>query len=280
MKKLMVLIGLIVLVVGGVYLMTATGKTVDVAWTEADYEQAMAKLPIRLDTIESVNLEALAMNGYTAAGSLPAEVDFSSEEFSALVAKANDAKGPIRGTKLRFTGQDAGEVSFRLSDGFAQFLRSYGLVGWEPGFTAALRVAAVMPLSGGLTEQLVAYVADYVGNKPVYANGYLRKTGPNAVEADITTLKVGQLSMNDAVISRTEYEVTRILNAVITRAGLPRLRLRLPDLGGAAQHQRRHRPGARLQHRGAPNRRGQDLLQGDPAGGNHRHLPVNGDRRL
>lgn len=31
MKKLMVLIGLIVLVVGGVYLMTATGKTVDVA---------------------------------------------------------------------------------------------------------------------------------------------------------------------------------------------------------------------------------------------------------
>lgn len=215
MKKLMVLIGLIVLVVGGVYLMTATGKTVDVAWTEADYEQAMAKLPIRLDTIESVNLEALAMNGYTAAGSLPAEVDFSSEEFSALVAKANDAKGPIRGTKLRFTGQDAGEVSFRLSDGFAQFLRSYGLVGWEPGFTAALRVAAVMPLSGGLTEQLVAYVADYVGNKPVYANGYLRKTGPNAVEADITTLKVGQLSMNDAVISRTEYEVTRILNAVI-----------------------------------------------------------------
>lgn len=215
MKKLMGFLVFIALIAGGVFFATSTGKTVDTTWTEADYTAATAKTPIKLDSIESVNLEALATGKYQTTGSQPAEVTYSSPEFGALVAKANDVKGPIRGTRLKFTGTDAGEVSFKLSDGFAQFLKSYGLMSYKPAFSAVLKLATVMPLSGGLTEQLIGMVTDYVGNKPVYANGFLRKTGTNSVEVDITSLSVGQIPMNDQVVGRTESEVTRILNAVL-----------------------------------------------------------------
>lgn len=215
MKKLVGFLIFIAIIAGGVFFVTGTGKTVDVSWTEADYTAAAGKTPIVFDSIESVNLEALATGKYQATGTQPAEVTYTSAEFSSLVAKANDAKGPIRGTRLKFTGTDAGEVSFKLSEGISQFLKSYGLMSYEPAFSAVMKVASVMPLSGGLTDQLVGLVTDYVGNKPVYADGYLRRTGTNSIEIKITSLSVGQIPMNAQVVGRTEYEVTRILNAVI-----------------------------------------------------------------
>jgi hypothetical protein len=55
---------------------------------------------------------------------------------------------------------------------------------------------------------------NYVGGKPVYANGYLRRTSGNTVEIKITELKVGAISMSPEIISRTEYEVGIIVNGL------------------------------------------------------------------
>lgn len=216
-KALLGLIIIIILVVGGIYVFISTGKTVDVTWTEADYETAYEKSQINVESIEELNLVTLAKGDFTTSGTNAIEAAFSNEEMSALIDTANANGGPITDFKVSFNGNNQGEMSFNLTDAFIDFIKEQNMVESESQrLLVSISPFTLASTSSSMSDTVIKIITNVAANKPVYAKGTLIRTSSNSISIDITSLQVGQLQMSDSVINKVETEVVRFVNGLIT----------------------------------------------------------------
>lgn len=217
MKKFFLgLFVLIILVVSAFFGVISFGKTVNTTYTDADLTQALEESQVKVDNIQSLNLFNVAQNQVTYVGSHPVVVNFSDSEMTALVDQANNDKGPFQNYRMKFTGTDQGEMSFKLSDQFTKFLQEKGYINTrKPSFLVAHN-PYLMTLSVSTTDNIIKYISGLVDGKPVYAKGYLRRVDNNTVDIEISSLQVGVVPMTTDVISRVEREVLMIVNALIS----------------------------------------------------------------
>lgn len=217
MKKLFLgLVLLIVIVVAGFLGVVSFGKTVDTTYTEADLTQALDNSQVKVDAIQSLNLFNVAQNKVAYVGSHPVEVTFTNSEMTALVDQANNDSGPFQNYRMKFIGNDEGEMSFKLSDHFTQFLQEKGYINGRKQSFLVAHNPYLRTLSVTVTDNIVKYISGLVDGKPVYAKGYLRRVDNNSVDIEISALQVGMVPMTADVISRVETEVIIIVNALIS----------------------------------------------------------------
>ncbi len=219
-KIILIVIALFILVpivIGYVFL--NTGETLEVTWNEADFTSGLEKSNVQISNIQDINMEALVRKAFSTSGTVEVETHFTNEEMSALIASANDEVGPLKNFKVSFEGEGNGAVRFQLSERFTDFLQeSLILEGGNIPFMQLGNERFLMGVqaSSTLTEFVVDYITNAANNKPVYATGSLSRAGNQSIRANIDTLYVGRIPMNDYVIQRVEDEVERIANAIIT----------------------------------------------------------------
>lgn len=218
MKK--VLLGLLiifVLVAAGGYIFLSTGKKVDVKWDEADYNSAIEKSSVTVADIEELNLVTLARGDFTTTGTHPIEASFTNAEMSALIDTANANGGPISDFKVSFNGDNEGEMSFKLTDAFIDFIQEQNMV--ELQNQNLFAITSFFPLAStgnSMTDTVIKIITNVAANKPVYAKGTLMRTSDNSVSINITALQVGQLQMSQSVINKVETEVLNFVNALLS----------------------------------------------------------------
>lgn len=218
MKKfLMGLLIIVFLVVVGGFVFISTGKHVSVEWDEADYNTARDKSQIEVADIEEINLITLARGDFTTSGTHQIETSFTNAEMSALIDTANANGGPITNFKVSFNGNNEGEMSFKLTDAFIDFIQKQNMI-QRTNQKIALN-AFLIPLasaSSSTTDTVIKIITSVAVNKPVYANGTLSRSDSNTVNIHITTLKVGQLTLSDDIVRKVETEVLRFVNHLLT----------------------------------------------------------------
>lgn len=218
MKKFFLgLIILILIIVIGGFFFLSSGKELAVEWDETDYVTALEKADVLVGDIEELNLITLARGDFTTSGTNQIETAFSNAEMSALIHKANANGGPISNFKVSFNGDNEGELSFRLTDDFINFIQEQNMIQRTKQKMATLRF--LMPLastSNNMTDTVIKIISSVASNKPVYAKGTLSRTGSNTVNIDITSLQVGQLTLNDAIVSTVENEVLIFVNRILS----------------------------------------------------------------
>lgn len=218
MKKVFlgIFILLLLLVVGG-YVFISTGKQVDVTWDEADYVTALDKSNIEVTEIEEINLVTLAKGNFSTSGTNQIEASFSNAEMSALIDTANANGGPITNFKVSFNGNNEGEMSFKLTDSFIDFIQEQNMI--QLSNQKIAYNAFLIPLasaSNSTSDTVIKVISAVASNKPVYAKGTLTRTNENAVSIHIDSLKVGQLTLGEGVVRKVESEVLNFVNNLLT----------------------------------------------------------------
>ena len=218
LKRVLVGFGVVLLlvVVSG-YFALNTGPKVQTEWSEADLASGLEKSGVTIADISEIDLETLTRGNFTTSGTNQVDEVFTQEEMSALIASANDAGGPIRDFKVAFNGDGKGEVSFRLSENFTEFLQDWYVVQRPSFINRAYANGSDFAGSsnGGVTQALIDYIVSYVDDRPVYANGELFRDSANSVRIRIDSLRVGRVPMSETVIARVEQEVVAIVNSII-----------------------------------------------------------------
>jgi len=189
------------LLVGGVLFALNTGPQVDTTWDEQDFQQGLEKSQVKIENIEELNLETLIKEEFSTQGANEVDNQFTSQEMSALVSKANQAGGPIRDVKVSFGDNGEGEVSFKLSENAIDFLKDYHVI--SPG--------------SALMDQAVNYVANVANNKPVYTSGKLTRTSHDSVNIQLDQLTVGRVPVPNEALHRVGEETERVVNTIITQ---------------------------------------------------------------
>jgi hypothetical protein len=218
MKKFfMFLLILLAIGFGAGYFFLNTGTTVDVQYTNSDYQSVLQKTNVKTNAIESINLIAIGQGDYKTVGQQAADVSFSNAEMSALIEEANKVRGPISDFRVAFHDNNNGELSFNLTENFVDFLVEENIVrNLEKKRMVMSPILALTSANADLTNFVVNYITSVAANKPVYASGELTKTSNNSINVRIDSLKVGRVNMNERVISRVELEVTAFVNRFIT----------------------------------------------------------------
>jgi len=218
MKKFLAgLLLIIVLVAIGGFVFFSTGKQVDVDWDETDYVTALDKSDIVVADIEEINLVTLASGEFTTSGTNQIENSFTNAEMSALIDTANANGGPITNFKVSFIGNNEGEMSFKITDAFIDFIQEQNMIkltNQKMAYNSFL-----MPLasaSNSASDTVIKIISSVASNKPVYARGTLSRTNANAVSIEITTLKVGQLTLSEDIVNKVESEVLRFVNNLLS----------------------------------------------------------------
>jgi hypothetical protein len=218
MKKIFTgLLIIIVLVSVGGFIFFSTGKQVAVDWDETDYVTALDKSSIEVANIEEINLVTLARGDFTTSGTNEIEASFTNSEMSALIDTANANGGPITNFKVAFNGNNEGEMSFRITDAFIDFIQEQNMIQLTNQKTAYN--SFLMPLasaSNSVSDTVIKIISSVASNKPVYARGTLSRANDNAVSIEITTLKVGQLTLGEDVVQKVEDQVLIFVNRLLS----------------------------------------------------------------
>ena len=218
LKFLAVLIILVVILGGAGYLLLNLGRSVNVDWTQDDLDSLVSKTGVDVSGIENLNVENIARNSYTTSGVDQVDTAISSEEFSAMVAAANDETGPLRDFKVNFMDDGELEMSFKLSPEIAELIEEAGIfeeIELQSSGVSFLNMTSSGNLS--LTQKLVEYLSQAVNNKPIYAKGILERSGYNTVKVKIEEIKVGFVPLDrstlDLIEEKTEYFVNNFLSS-------------------------------------------------------------------
>ncbi len=218
MKKFFLGLLVIILLVGiGGFVFFSTGKQVDVKWDETDYVTAVDKTSIEVADIEEINLITLARGDFTTSGTNQIESSFTNAEMSAIIDTANANGGPITNFKVAFNGNNEGEMSFKLTDAFIDFIQEQNMIQLTNQKIAYN--AFLMPLasaSNSASDTVIKIISSVASNKPVYAKGTLSRTNSNTVNIYISTLKVGQLTLSEDIVRKVESEVLLFVNNLLT----------------------------------------------------------------
>lgn len=207
-----------------------TGKGVKIAWTEADYSSGIAKTGIKIDDMNSINLASLATGSFQTKGKVNVNSSFTSAEVTALIAKANATSGPIKDVAVKFSGDNQGEVSFKISEAFIKTIKEEDLIrkflqkGEQrcPGnleelvLTILIETASIGLHRVDLTEFTVDLLSSLAANKPIYARGSLERFSANSVTIDIQEVRVGQIPLPQATLQTIEHYVGVFISTLIS----------------------------------------------------------------
>lgn len=217
MKKVILgLIIIIALVLGGGFFALSTGKTVNVEYSEADYTSALTKSSVAIADIKEINLIALATKNYTTTGENEIDTRFSNAEMSAIIDMANAEGGPISDFRVSFNGGNSGEISFKLTDTFLDFIKEQNMISLPNNSHAHNLKWLPVVSAGDISDTVINFITNVAANKPVYASGSLSRTSDKSVSVNISSLKVGQISMSAEVVARVETEVVNFVNRVLS----------------------------------------------------------------
>jgi len=213
-KGLLILLILIVIVFGGSYFALNTGTAVDVDWTSEDFNSGITKSSVAINEIQEINLVTLASNNFTTSGTNSIDASFTNSEMSALIDMANADGGPISDFKVSFNGNNEGELSFKLTDTFVKFIQDQNMVQNSSSKFAWLSYFPTAS-TNSISDTVIKFITNTAANKPVYAKGTLSRTTENSVSIHIESLKVGQITMGQDVVSKVENEVLRFVNNLL-----------------------------------------------------------------
>jgi hypothetical protein len=87
---------------------TARPRDLGVRYTQADYENGLAKIPGH--TVSNPEYMCVTCD-YRSSGSVPAEATFTQEEFTAQLDTLNSKKGPVKDWQVRFNDDGSVESS-------------------------------------------------------------------------------------------------------------------------------------------------------------------------
>jgi len=218
LKFIAVLIIIVVILGGAGYLLLNLGRSVDVEWTQEDLDSLVSKIGVDVKGLENLSVENIARNSYRTSGVNQVDAAITSEEFSAMVAAANDESGPLRDFKVNFMEDGELEMSFKLSPDIAELIEEAGIledVELQSVGANYLNMTSVGSLS--LTQQLVEYLSQAANNKPIYAKGTLERSGYNNVDVRIDEIRVGIVPLDRATVDlieeKTEFFVNNFLSS-------------------------------------------------------------------
>jgi len=214
------IVALIILVAIGIFFVLNTGKEVDTVWGEEDLKTGLEKSKIDIENIEEINLESLAKGNFSTQETNDIDDHFTSKEISALISAANNKKGPIKDVKVSFNDDGKGEVSFRLSENFVDFLREQITITnnlpWEVEAAEDEEKTEQDPEKPSLTTLVIDYITSKADNKPVYATGELSRGSDNSVNINIESLTLGRIPLPQDAIDKVEYETVKVVNSIIS----------------------------------------------------------------
>lgn len=230
MKGLKIFIVLILIVAIAGVLIMSIGKRVSVAWSQQDFNTAIAKTKIKIPNIETISLDNLALGNFKTTGKVAINDSFTSAEVTSLIAMANDQSGPVKDVKVSLGANNTGEVGFKISkefldklkddDMFNQFLR--GSQNTKPttlegllGLLIRTAASAGNVKAPDLTKFTVDLLTGLAGGKPIYAAGSLSRVSGNKINIKITSIKLGQIPLPESAISAVEEGVINFINTLI-----------------------------------------------------------------
>jgi hypothetical protein len=220
MKKVLLGVLLFIIIAGvGIYVTLNTSTKVDVTYNTTDFNSALKKTSIVIDDIKEINLITLAQKDFVVSGTNTVDISFSNEEMSALIDMANQSGGPISDFKVAFLGNNEGELSFKITDQFLNFIKEENMI-YVPTstFSAISNSYLFASTSNSITDTVVNFITNIAANKPVYAKGTLTKTSEHSITVHISSLKVGQIPLSNDVISKVESEVVKFVNALLSES--------------------------------------------------------------
>ena len=225
MKVVKTIAALLVLVVAGGMLALNMGQELDVTWTTADYDSAMAKAKVTLDNRSTIGLESLALGKFTTSGRVRVDAKFTASEVTAVLA-SNDPAGAFTDTKVKFGTDGQGEVSFRVTKEFIDKVKNdpnlrnrmlsqipaQGPTTVEQLITAILFSTAQTDLTGFTVDLLTGLAA----GKPIYASGRVARTSSNSLEIGVTSVRVGMVSLPADTLRTVEFYTAQFINNLIS----------------------------------------------------------------
>lgn len=221
MKKLFVALLVIVLIAGGLYgaasIILGNGKGVDISFKDSDYTAALTKSKVNIANIEDINLMNIGNKAYTTKGTVKIEDSFTNAEMSALIDKANQNGGPIKNFRVKFLGNNQGEISFKLTSTAVDFIKNNNLIK-----NTAVIVSFIAPPQYSfaaitVTDFVVKYLSGIVNNKPIYAKGKLERTSANSLSLNIESISVGQVTLSADIVKRVQSATEDFVNTIISK---------------------------------------------------------------
>lgn len=180
MKKFLVVLLVIgIAAAGGAYYALNTTKSVDVQWTEKDYQSYLQK----------VGAAPAGSNAVKTSKPFPVNTAFTSAEISAMLSKENEkTNGPVKDVKVRFLPNNELEASFVTTEKMKKYI--------PQGELAKYKIA----------ENMIA-------GRPVYAKMKIEKASPKTIKLSLQDAAVGRVSVTQDQMKQAEGAITSIVNS-------------------------------------------------------------------
>ena len=216
-KFIVVLVVIALIVAGAGYAVLSFGRKANVDWEQQDLDSMMSKTGVKVSNVSDLTVENVSSGNFKVKGTRQVDTSLTSEEFSAMVASANDESGALKDFRINFLDDGELELSFKLPPNISEILEDWGVLDLltknDPGFT-------LLSITGGsvisLTDSLIKYLSNLVENKPIYARGTLEKTGYNQVSVSIEEIRVGFIPLNRSTVDTVEEKTELFVNTFIT----------------------------------------------------------------
>ena len=208
MKKfLIILLVVVLLIAGSVYYFLFTTKSVDVTWTEKDYQSYLQKVSA-LDT-ENESTSNATKNDSTATQSgtekksgatvkksskpFPLDTSFTNAEISAMLSKECErTNGPIKNVNVRFLPNNELEASFVTSENIKQYIPKDQLEKFK------------------IAENIIA-------NRPVYVKMQIEKTSAKTISLNLENANVGRIGVPNSALKSAESAIVSAANTQLQK---------------------------------------------------------------
>lgn len=194
MKKIgrfiLVLVVILLVIVGGLYVLTSIPKTANVSYTEEDLNSYIDKTGINFHD-NNASAEDILLDNFTASGRIEVEGTVTSEEATAIANEVIHEKSFLRNIQIKFAGEDKVVAS--------------ATIGSDLSF-----VYNTFPIASDYKT-----VVDAVKGKPLYIETSLIHQQDNTFFAMMESVNVGLVPMPVDQANVYGTEVGTILNRVL-----------------------------------------------------------------
>ena len=201
MKKFLIGLFIVILVIAvigfGLFMyFFRMSKTIDVSWTEADYNSGIDKSKVALTDIDKLNLLELTKGNFISEGTNLIDSNWSNSEISAILSKTNNTIGPIEDVKVRFLANDEVETTFKLKANVYEYF-------------------ATNPTLNDTINQYANLKSIVIGT-PIYLKAKLNSASGKTVAGNIQEISLGNVSMPEPVVSEAQKVVVPMINTIIS----------------------------------------------------------------
>jgi hypothetical protein len=125
MKKILIaLLVLLLVVVAGSYYLINGAKTVDVEWTEEDFQSYLAKGNINF-TENRTSVEDFILGNFSSVGVSQVETHVTNAEITAILNKAAKEYGVLKDIRVKFRDDGRVEASAKIGDNLDMIFQRY-----------------------------------------------------------------------------------------------------------------------------------------------------------